>query len=384
MALEALGGTCVFASEINPECVETYRRNFAGSGSSHCDAVAGDICAVAADTVPDHDILVGGFPCQPFSALGLQPGLADESKGWLFLDIVRILKAKQPRAFLLENVPGLLTCDEGRAFEAIRVALTLEGRYSLTVDCVNAKCVTAMQRNRLFFVGLRNDVELRPPPPAEPAVATTLLPSSSPFRFPYIPDLRLCFGDIQERDIIGPLVQEYTVSNEVFGKVLASRSWGTKGPNGRLAWHSKSCEPLISHYGTCVGNGASMLVPQEWPFNPRLYTVKECARLMGFPDAVYDPGPVGLSASQLLNPHGGQYSATRVWFKTHFRMLGNAVCPPVIAVISGALLDRLFPVHAGEVSLTDAGLLTAIRLTYGAVDPSARLRVIERWKATFS
>ncbi len=286
-------------------------------------------------------------------------------------------------------MPGLLTCDEGRAFEAIRVALTLEGRYSLTVDCVNAKCVTAMQRNRIFFVGLRNDAELRPP--AETAVVTAAPSSSSPFQFPYIPDLRLCFGDIQERDlIIGPLVQDYTVSNDVFGKVLTSRSWGTKGPNGRLAWHCKSCETLISHYGTCVGNGSSMLVPQAWPFNPRLYTVRECARLMGFPDAVYDPGPVGPIASQLLNPHGGQYSATRVWFKTHYRMLGNAVCPPVIAVISGALLDRLFsaPPHVGGgddgVSLTDAGLLTAIRLTYGAVDPSARVRVIERWKAFFS
>ncbi len=108
MALEALGGTCVFASEINAECVETYQRNFAGS-SSHC-AVAGDICAVAADTVPDHDILVGGFPCQPFSAAGLQPGFADESKGWLFLDIVRILKAKQPRLtfFLLVDFCFLL------------------------------------------------------------------------------------------------------------------------------------------------------------------------------------------------------------------------------------------------------------------------------------
>ena len=107
LGLEALGGRCLFASEIDPDAVAVYRANFPRA------AVVGDITAVPDAQIPAHDVLTAGFPCQPFSSLGEQPGLDDE-KGTLFRQIVRVLELRRPAAFLLENVPGLLKVD-GRA-----------------------------------------------------------------------------------------------------------------------------------------------------------------------------------------------------------------------------------------------------------------------------
>ncbi|MBM3967958.1 MAG: DNA (cytosine-5-)-methyltransferase, partial [Planctomycetes bacterium] len=92
VALEALGGRCVFASEINADCVETYARNFHGKGQPTSCVSSGDIRLIAASEIPDHDLLVGGFPCQPFSRAGLQIGLGDGERGQLFEEIVRILR----------------------------------------------------------------------------------------------------------------------------------------------------------------------------------------------------------------------------------------------------------------------------------------------------
>ena len=136
-----------------------YRRNFCSqrgddqaniSSSSCSEVLAGDIWEVEDDSIPPHDILVGGFPCQPFSTLGEQPGLGDEKggfRGMLFTQIVRILVARQPSAFILENVPGLLHCDGGEALKSILEALRGAG-YRVTHELVNARCLTAQSRNR--------------------------------------------------------------------------------------------------------------------------------------------------------------------------------------------------------------------------------------------
>ena len=119
VGLESLGGRCVFSSEIEPFTRELYTRNFG-------DVPAGDIQEVQGVSVPAHDLLVAGFPCQPFSALGDQPGFED-SKGLLFREIVRILRSTRTPMFLLENVPGLAQCDEGKALRAIRDELRRAG-----------------------------------------------------------------------------------------------------------------------------------------------------------------------------------------------------------------------------------------------------------------
>lgn len=352
VALEALGGQCVFASEINAECVETYMRHFPSG-----PLPVGDITDVPSSAIPEHDVLVGGFPCQPFSRAGLQPGFADEEKGHLYLEIVRILRDKKPRAFLLENVPGLLSCEGGATFEIVKSAFEVDGCYTVTYECVNARCLTAQNRNRLYFVGTRNRKDEE---------------RNRPFVFPYIPDLGICFGEIRESHE-SALPEEYTLTEDSFVRFLASRNWACRGPNGRLAWHTKKCETLISNYGQCVGNGDSMLVPQPWPLCPRRYTVRECARMMGFPDERYLLGPVGsLTKSQLENPGGMAYSAVNVWFKTHYRLLGNAVCPPVIAVLAGAILGKYVE-----------GCCVALRLATGAMAPEFREMFLRRCTKIF-
>eukprot|EP01047_Picozoa_sp_COSAG01_P073185 COSAG01_NODE_11852_length_1847_cov_2.978261_1_plen_543_part_10 len=312
LALEALGGQCVFASEINPHCIRAYQLNYEES------RLHGDILGVDAADIADHDILVGGFPCQPYSRCGLQPGFDDRKRGHLYMEIVRILKVKQPRAFLLENVPGLQDCDDGRALRVIRDAFELDGLYTVHVETVNARLLTAQNRNRLYFVGvLRCD-------------------DAPAFRFPFIPDLGLRFSDVVQADIellrekgaCDRLQDYYTVTDEQFLRLCPSSSGG--GANRfllrSLAWHDKTCDPLISHYGRSVSRGNSQLVPRAWPFNPRRFTIRECARLMGFPEKF-----------RLMEPTAGQSVESLIF--EHYRMLGNAVCPPVIAVLAGALLS---------------------------------------------
>jgi hypothetical protein len=126
LGLTAIGGRCVFTSEVAEPAKSVLRRNFPDA-----PPVAGDIWGVDADDIPAHDLLVGGFPCQPFSALGEQPGLADrkgvgdtENRGQLFTQIVRVLDRCQPAGFILENVPGLLTTGQGRALQTIVSACT--------------------------------------------------------------------------------------------------------------------------------------------------------------------------------------------------------------------------------------------------------------------
>ncbi|MFW9595849.1 MAG: DNA (cytosine-5-)-methyltransferase, partial [Macromonas sp.] len=123
LAFEKIGGRCVFTSEWDSYAQKTYRENHA----SHGHELNGDITGIDAADIPDHDVLLAGFPCQPFSiagvskknALGRLHGFQDETQGTLFFDVARIIDAKRPRAFLLENVKNLLSHDKGRTFDVI-------------------------------------------------------------------------------------------------------------------------------------------------------------------------------------------------------------------------------------------------------------------------
>ena len=378
--LEALGGECVFANEMQPECCAAYRRNYseereAGPGESSSGLCEGDIRLVADADIPPHDILVGGFPCQPFTAAGLQPGLgAAGGGGSLFLEIVRILRACRPRAFLLENVPGLLSCDGGRAFATILESLEGAG-YQVHSETVNARCLTAQSRNRLYIIGFRADDDAEG--------STSSVEAGRTFSFPFIPDLGLRAADILQSDeeLAGgglPSAESYTLTDTQFERLRQSHSWKTGGPN-KLAWGNKVCRTLISNYGANVGNGNSQLVPRSPPHHPRRFTPRECARLMGFPDAAIELGRPGMKEcrqheeeeeggrgegeeveGQQDTQCGDASRSTAAWFRNWYRILGNAVCPPVIAALGGAILDHC-PDIAGERSgiLADAsGLAT--------------------------
>jgi DNA (cytosine-5)-methyltransferase 1 len=155
LAFQSLGGRCVFGSEIDERARETYAANFG-------DVPAGDITKIDADAVPDYDALVGGFPCQAFSIAGKRGGFND-TRGTLFFDVARILKAKRPKAFFLENVKGLLNHDRGKTISAILNVLRNDLGYIVPEpQIVNAKDFGVPQnRERVFIVGFRSDLGIK-------------------------------------------------------------------------------------------------------------------------------------------------------------------------------------------------------------------------------
>jgi DNA (cytosine-5)-methyltransferase 1 len=150
--LHKIGGNCLFASDIDEIANRTYFENFGLNP-------VGDINLISSSEIPNHDLLCGGFPCQPFSNVGQKGGLTDP-RGELIFEIGRILKDKQPKAFILENVKGLLNLQNGETFKIICEHLTRCG-YKVYTDVLEAKDFGLPQiRKRLFFVGVRNDSKI--------------------------------------------------------------------------------------------------------------------------------------------------------------------------------------------------------------------------------
>ncbi|MHA7962855.1 DNA (cytosine-5-)-methyltransferase [Paenibacillus sp. CAU 1782] len=148
-ALDALGGECVFASEIDPFATRAYRALYGGS------ELHGDITKIDAADTPEHDVLVGGFPCQAFSVAGQRKGFED-TRGTLFFEIARIANAKKPRLLLLENVKGLLSHDGGNTFDTMCAALNDIG-YAIDFRVLNSKYFGVPQnRERIFIVASRD------------------------------------------------------------------------------------------------------------------------------------------------------------------------------------------------------------------------------------
>jgi len=157
-AFESIGGECVFTSEWDSYAQRTYLANFRDSHELN-----GDITKVAATDIPDHDVLVAGFPCQPFSiagvskknALGRAHGFLDETQGTLFFDVARIIKEKRPKAFLLENVKNLKSHDKGRTFQVIKNTLEELG-YHLHIRVLDGQHFVPQHRERIVIVGFRD------------------------------------------------------------------------------------------------------------------------------------------------------------------------------------------------------------------------------------
>ena len=319
VALHRLGGKCVFYSEIDERCRETYALNF--DTPSSC--IHGDIYTVPDEAFPKHlDILVAGFPCQPFSSLGEQPGFeCNKGRGQLYLQIVRLLEISQPKSFLLENVPGLLTMKD--TLHIIVNSFRGAG-YRVTAEICSARGLTATSRKRLFFVGLRSDLVSSEDAPDDPSTESSSSPfdSSSFFQFPYIPDLKLCSHDVLDYDTLPPTELELLrLSRSTWNQLLQNKRWKPH----QLAWPNRHCDTLTSHYGNAVGRGDSQLVPSCAPYPPRRFSVRECARIMGFPNTY-----------QFCDIRSDQ--GEMAYRKELYRMIGNAVCPPLVAALAGRVL----------------------------------------------
>ncbi|RLA06111.1 MAG: DNA cytosine methyltransferase [Gammaproteobacteria bacterium] len=158
IAMQNVGGTCVFASEWDKNARKTYDFNHrkTSPGLFKSENFVGDITLIKPQKIPDFDILCAGFPCQPFSQAGFKKGF-DEARGTLFFDIVKIIKEKQPQAFFLENVRGLLKHDNGKTFATIKKILEKELEYSFYYKIIKASDFGLPQhRPRLFMVGFKD------------------------------------------------------------------------------------------------------------------------------------------------------------------------------------------------------------------------------------
>ena len=158
LGFESVGGRCVYSSEFDEDACKTYVANFG-------EHPAGDITKIQANSIPDFDILLGGFPCQAFSIIGKKEGFANETCGTLFFDIERILKEKKPRAFMLENVRNLTAHDKGNTFRVIIAHLEALG-YHVYSKVLNALDYGVPQkRERIIIVGFIDDVKFNFPNP---------------------------------------------------------------------------------------------------------------------------------------------------------------------------------------------------------------------------
>jgi DNA (cytosine-5)-methyltransferase 1 len=316
LGFEAAGGRCVFTSEWDRFCQQTYRANFRPT-----HAIAGDIRAVRTSDVPDHDVLVAGFPCQPFSvagvskknSLGRKHGFACETQGTLFFEIERILEEKRPHAFLLENVKNLKSHDKGRTLEVILRVLNDKLGYDIDYRVIDARAFVPQHRERVFIVGFRrptafawDQVEL---PQSEPRLGTILHAEdgSEPSEEPYTHGPR---GTVDARYTLSKklwkYLRDYALKHQLKGNGFG---YGLFGPDD-------VARTLSARY---YKDGSEILISRGPRSNPRRLTPRECARLMGFSDGFKIP----VSDTQA------------------YKQFGNSVVVPVIEAIAKAMYPHV-------------------------------------------
>jgi DNA (cytosine-5)-methyltransferase 1 len=285
LAFEAMGAECVFSSEWDAHAQQIYQANFG-------EVPYGDITQIASQDIPHHDILLGGFPCQPFSIIGDKLGFAD-TRGTLFFEIERILRDKQPQAFLLENVKQLVTHDDSRTFGVILNKLQLLG-YTVYWRILNALHFGLPQkRERVFIVGFKQSYH---------------------FQFPTWAGKSKTLDDILEDD--ATVDKCYIASAEIQRK--RQESTQHKDRFYPSVWHeNKGANISILPYSCALRAGASfnyLLVNGQRRLTPR-----EMLRLQGFPE------------SYQIFGNEGQIR----------RLLGNSVAVPVVEAVAKAMVDTL-------------------------------------------
>lgn len=319
LGFEAMGGRCVFSSEWDRFSRQTYVENH---GDHH--PFIGDIIPFPAGDVPDHDILLGGFPCQPFSiagvskknSLGRAHGFECTTQGTLFFDVARIIAAKRPRAFLLENVRNLRSHDGGRTFQVVLDTLRYELGYQVSWTIVDGQRFTPQHRERIYIVGYReptpfswDGLEL---PDVGPRLGSILhrVDGSEPV-LPW--DGNRYFDHDAEM-----VPARYTLSVRLWRWHQDYAQKHRAAGNGfgySLVGHDSVTRTLSARYQK---DGSEILLNQNGG-QPRLLTPRECARLMGFPDSFRIP----VSDTQA------------------YRQFGNSVVVPAVTAVARLMVASL-------------------------------------------
>lgn len=312
---EPIGGRCVFTSEWDKYSVKTYLANHACNHD-----VAGDITKVPVDAIPAHDVLLAGFPCQPFSiagvskknALGRLHGFHCDAQGTLFFDVARIIEHHRPKAFLLENVKNLLSHDRGRTFEIIRRALEEELNYNIHVRVIDAKGFVPQHRERIFIVGFRDenafdfDALRIPDPLSGPRLDAILHPEdgSEEAEEPFTSGKKARVSDKYTlSDHLWEYLQDYAAKHKAKGN----------GFGFGLVGRDDVARTLSARY---YKDGSEILVKQRGRKPPRRLTPRECARLMGFEQPCERPFIIPVSDTQ------------------SYKQFGNAVVVPVVEAVA--------------------------------------------------
>lgn len=299
LAFESTGARCVYSNEWNKYSQQTYYANFGVQPD-------GDITKIPADNIPNHDILVAGFPCQPFSiagvskknSLGRATGFEDKTQGTLFFDVCRILKAKRPKAFMLENVKNLCSHDKGRTFKIIQEALE-ELNYKLFYKIVDGQGYVPQHRERIVIVGFdmmryNNDIDF----------AFSLKPIDKPLKL----------KDILESEVDN----KYTLSDKLWTYLQNYATKHKQAGNGfgfGIAPLDGITRTMSARY---YKDGSEILIEQDGK-NPRRLTPRECARLQGFPDSFKIP----VSDTQA------------------YKQFGNSVVVPLMSEIAKLIVAKL-------------------------------------------
>lgn len=287
MAFEAHGGHCVFTSEWNSFAQKTYLANF--PESTH--TLVGDITQVDSQDIPDHEVLLAGFPCQPFSiagvskknALGRAHGFADETQGTLFFDVARIIAEKRPAAFLLENVKNLVSHDKGNTFRVIKKVLEEELGYHISYRVVNGGHFVPQHRERILIVGFREKTDFSFDDLVLPEHRPTMKDILHPQDGSEAPESDYTVGNKAKVN------EKYTLTPKLWAYLQAYAEKHRAAGNGfgfGLVNGDSVARTLSARY---YKDGSEILVSQGPRKRPRRLTPRECARLMGFPDSFVIP-----------------------------------------------------------------------------------------------
>lgn len=290
---EDAGAKCIFSSENDKFAVKTYEHIFG-------EKPYGDITKIDISSIPSHDILCAGFPCQPFScagvskymSMGLPHGFEHPTKGTMFFHVVNILQHKKPKAIFLENVKNLLYHDNRKTWNIIKKSLEDIG-YDVWYNVINASLVLPQKRERIFIIGLRKDLHID-------------------FQFPEIKKKNIVLKDILDKNVS----EKYTLSDKLWQGLQRHALRHLAKGNGfgfRLVDVNDVAPTLTARYGK---DGGGILIPQEGK-NPRRLTPAECARLQGFPAAWQTPVVSDTQA---------------------YRQFGNSVPVPVVTCLAKHLL----------------------------------------------
>lgn len=278
---------CVFSSEWDRFSSKTYEENYG-------EKPFGDITQINEEDIPEHDVLLAGFPCQPFSNIGKREGFAHETQGTLFFDVLRILKYHMPKMFLLENVPGLLTIQKGETFKIILENLESLG-YSVFYDVLDAQNFGLSQvRKRVVIVGFHPDLNI------------------DTFAFPIgNTENRIGVGEILEDNPQGYSISKHLQESYLFKKDDGKPQIVDENSDIQVKTLVASYHKIQRLTGTFVKGGETGL---------RLFSELECKRLMGFPDDFKIP----VSRTQM------------------YRQMGNSVAVPMIKAVADAMKEELY------------------------------------------